>query len=175
MEEGPHIIVSSIQKSGLDGKTALDILASSIDEASESNTSSLDNIGSKIEETASNILDSKLSRDTIASKIQGSNDELNLILKNLTENMLIVGSLLESSISMARKDSKEGLDTIASNLLATVTSLENQIKNIGDNIKTSLDVGGVTAKEGLDDIAISINDFKRELQSTGDVLRSSLD
>ena len=46
---------------------------------------------------------------------------------------------------------------------------------MGDNIKTHLDVRGVTAKEGLDDIAISINALKGELQSTGDMPRSSRD
>ena len=68
------------------------------------------------------------------------------------------------------QDSKEGVG-----LLATVTSIENQIKIMGDNINTPLDVGGVTAKEGSDDIAISINALKGELQSTGDMLRSSQD
>ena len=120
--------------------------ASSIDKENEPNTNSLDNFGGTMEETTSNILDSKLSQDAVTR------------------------DLLESNIQIARKDSKEGV-----NLLATVTSIENQIKIMGDNIKTPLDVGGVTSKEGSDDIAISINALKGELQSTGDMLRSSRD
>ena len=103
MEEGLHMIASSIQKPGFDGKAVWDRLAPSIDKANEPITRSLDNIGNKIKETAATILDSKLSLDNIAR------------------------NLLESSLSRAGKDSKEGLDTIASNLLAAVTSLENRI------------------------------------------------
>ena len=132
------MIASSMQESGLDGKTAWDMQASSIDKENEPNTNSLDNFGGTMEETTSNILDSKLSQDAVAR------------------------NLLESNIKMAGKDSKDGVNTIVFNLLATVTSLENQIKIMGDNIKTRLDIGGLTAKEG-------------ELQSTGDMLCSSWD
>ena len=62
MEEGFHMIASSMQESGLDGKTARDMQASSIDKVNEPNTNSLDNFGGKMEETTSNILDSKLVR-----------------------------------------------------------------------------------------------------------------
>ena len=53
VEEGFHMIASSMQESGLDGKTARDMQASSIDKANEPNTNSLDNFGGKMEETTS--------------------------------------------------------------------------------------------------------------------------